>query len=182
MSIDTPHHEAPSVLSTLPVALVVEQTARILEEIKRKIQLQKEEEERLKMGPVRAPSDEGIFNPNTTKSFIILPHRYSDSAAPSNTISPLNITSFATSLSPDSGTDYEPFSASSSISPPFLSSTKRETNSSAYDVMKLSHNSDDEIFKPLSNYSPFVPLMLPPNLKTFSPTTSLSPSTNSYFG
>lgn len=178
--------DIPSVLSTLPVALVVEQTARILEDIKRKIQQQKEEEERLKLEqqnrsesptyftlsrPIRAPSDEGIFSTSTTKSFIILNHRYSDSSAPSKTISPLNHTSIPRSLSPDSGTDYEPFSASSSISPPFLTSITKGTSS---DFMKLSHNSDDEIFKPLS--SSFVPSMVPPKYTTTtrSPTTSLS--------
>lgn len=181
--------EVPSVLSTLPVALVVEQTRVILEDIKRKIQLQKEEEERQKLEqqnraespnyftlsrPIRAPSDEGIFSSNTTKSFIILNHRYSDSSAPSKTISPLNTSSIPRSLSPDSGTDYEPFSASSSISPPFLSTTKRVNNGSTSDVMKLSHNSDDEIFKPLSSLSPFVPTMAPPKLGAISPTTSLS--------
>lgn len=179
--------EIPSVLSTLPVALVVEQTARILEDIKRKIQQQKDEEERLKLEqqqnrsesptyfplsrPIRAPSDEGIFNTSTTKSFIILNHRYSDGSAPPKTISPLNHTSIPRSLSPDSGTDYEPFSASSSISPPFLANITKGTSS---DYMKLSHNSDDEIFKPLSSYSPFIPSMAPPKFTTISPTTSLS--------
>lgn len=188
--------EAPSVLSTLlPAALVVEQTARILEDIKRKIQQQKEEEERNKLElknnrsesptyftlsrPIRAPNDgnvfkrpseEGVFSTATTKSFIILNNRFSDSSAPSKTISPLNNTSIPRSLSPDSGTDYEPFSASSSISPPFLSTTKGTNNGSTSDVMKLSHNSDDEIFKPLSNFSPFLPL----KLNAISPTTSLS--------
>lgn len=178
----------PSVLSTLPVALVVEQTARILEDIKRKIQQQKEEEERMKLElirsesptyftltrPVRAPSsDDGIFSASTTKSFVVLNHRYSDGAALPNNISPLNQTSIPQSLSPDSGTDYEPFSASSSISPPFLSTTKR-TNDFTSDFMKLSHNSDDEIFKPLSSFSKFVPAVMPPKLTTISPTTSLS--------
>lgn len=179
----------PSVLSTLPVALVVEQTARILEDIKRKIQLQKEEEERQKLElqnrsesptyftltrPIRAPSsDDGLFSASTTKSFVVLNHRYSDGATLPNNISPLNHTSIPQSLSPDSGTDYEPFSASSSISPPFLSTTKR-TNDSTSDVMKLSHNSDDEIFKPLSSFSKFVPTALPPKLTAISPTTSLS--------
>lgn len=182
-------HEIPSVLSTLPVALVVEQTARILEDIKRKIQLQKEEEERQKLEqqnrsesppyfslskPARAPSDEGIFSANATKSFIILNHRYSDSSAPPNNVSPLNQTSIPRSLSPDSGTDYEPFSASSSISPPFLSTIKRTNTGSTSDVMKLSHNSDDEIFKPLSSFSPFISSMLPPKITAVSPTTSLS--------
>ena len=180
--------EIPSILSTLPVALVVEQTARILEDIKRKIQQQKEEEERLKLEqqnrsespyftltrPIRAPSsDDGIFSARTTKSFVVLNHRYSDGAALPNNISPLNYTSIPQSLSPDSGTDYEPFSASSSISPPFLSATKR-TNDSTLDFMKLSHNSDDEIFKPLSSFSKFVPTMVPPKLTAISPTTSLS--------
>lgn len=94
--------------SSLPVALVVEQTAKILEDIKRKIQLQKEEEERQRLEREReselSPVDP-IFN---TKSFIILKN-----APPS--------------LSPDSGTDYGPsFSASSSISPPFLSSSIKD--------------------------------------------------------
>jgi hypothetical protein len=178
--------EIPSVLSTLPVALVVEQTARILEDIKRKIQQQKEEEERLKLEqqnrsesptyfslsrPVRAPSDEEIFNASTTKSFIVLNHRYSDSSVTTKTISPLNHTSIPRSLSPDSGTDYEPFSASSSISPPFLANFTKGTSS---DFMKLSHNSDDEIFKPLSSFSSFVPSTVPPKYTTISPTTSLS--------
>lgn len=178
--------EVPSTFSSLPVALVVEQTARILEDIKRKIQQQKEEEERQKLEqqrnrsesptyftlsrPVRAPSDEGIFSANTTKSFIILNHRYSDSSAPSKTLSPLNNPSIPRSLSPDSGTDYEPFSASSSISPPFLSAAK----GSHSDVTKLSHNSDDEIFKPLSSFPPFVPSMVVPKVNAVSPTTSLS--------
>lgn len=178
--------EIPSTFSTLPVALVVEQTARILEDIKRKIQQQKEEEERQKLEqqtrsdsptyfslsrPIRAPSDEGIFSASTAKSFVILNHRYSDSATLPSNISPLNHTSVPRSLSPDSGTDYEPFSASSSISPPFLSTTKRADNSSTSDFMKHSHNSDDEIFKPLSS---FVPSILPPKLTAISPTTSLS--------
>ncbi|CRL07601.1 CLUMA_CG020566, isoform A [Clunio marinus] len=182
--------EVPSLLSTLPVALVVEQTARILEDIKKKIQLQKEEEERQKLEQqnrsqsptfftlsrsVRAPSsDDGIFSTSTTKSFIILNHRYSDSAAPPKNLSPLNNTSIPRSLSPDSGTDYEPFSASSSISPPFLSTTKNNNLGSNSDVMKLSHNSDDEIFKPISSFSSFMPSTAPPKLNTISPTTSLS--------
>lgn len=183
---DTPV-EIPSVLSTLPVALVVEQTARILEDIKRKIQQQKEEEERLKLEqqqnrsesptyfslsrPIRAPSDEGIFSASTTKSFIILNHRYSDSSAPSKTISPLNHTSIPRSLSPDSGTDYEPFSASSSISPPFLANITKGTSS---DFMKLSHNSDDEIFKPLSSFPSFIPSTVPSKYTKVSPTASLT--------
>lgn len=181
--------ETPLVLSTLPVALVVEQTARILEDIKRKIQQQKQEEERQKLEqqnrsesptyftltrPICAPSsDDGIFSASTTKSFVVLNHRYSDGAALPNNISPLNHTSIPQSLSPDSGTDYEPFSASSSISPPFLSATKR-TNDSTSDFMKLSHNSDDEIFKPLSSFSNFVPTMVPPKLTAISPPTSLN--------
>lgn len=182
------HSDIPSALST-PVALVVEQTARILEDIKRKIQQQKEEEERQKLEqqnrsespnyfslsrPIRTP-DEGIFSASTTKSFVILNHRYSDSAALPNNISPLNHTSIPRSLSPDSGTDYEPFSASSSISPPFLSTIKRTNNSgSTSDFMKLSHNSDDEIFKPLSSFSHFVPSTVSLKLTAISPTTSLS--------
>lgn len=46
----------------------------------------------------------------STKSFIILNHTK------------------ALSLSPDSGTDYGPFSASSSISPPFLSSNLKDSS------------------------------------------------------
>lgn len=185
------HTDIPSVLSTLPVALVVEQTARILEDIKRKIQQQKDEEERLRLEqqnrsespnyfslsrPIRTP-DEGIFSASTTKSFVILNHRYSSDSAPPNNISPLNHTSIPRSLSPDSGTDYEPFSASSSISPPFLSTIKRTNNSgSTSDFMKLSHNSDDEIFKPLScsSFSHFIPSTVPLKLTAISPTTSLS--------
>ena len=177
--------EIPSL--ALPVALVVEQTARILEDIKRKIQQQKDEEERLKLEQqnasesptyfsisrsVRAPSDEGIYSASTTKSFIVLNnHHYSDTSAPTKTISPLNHTSIPRSLSPDSGTDYEPFSASSSISPPFLASITKGTSS---DCMKLSHNSDDDIFKPLSAFSSFVPSMAPPKHTIISPTTSLT--------
>jgi hypothetical protein len=183
--------EVPSVLSSL---LVVEETARILEDIKRKIQLQKEEErQKLEQQknrsdspnyfslsrPIQVPSensnDEGIFSVNTTKSFIILNNRYSDSSITvPKTISPLNNSSIPQSLSPDSGTDYEPFSASSSISPPFLSTTKRADNGSTSDVMKLSHNSDDEIFKPLSSFISPIPSTAPPKLFAISPTTSLS--------
>lgn len=183
----------PSVLSTLPVALVVEQTARILEDIKRKIQQQKEEEERLRQEqlkqksesptyfpititrPVLAPaaksfsSDEGIFS--ATKSFIVINHHQDNDnwANSSKTISPLNHTSIPRSLSPDSGTEY-PFSASSSISPPFMTSIAKGTSS---DCVKLSHNSDDEIFKPISTFSPFVPTATP-KYSTISPTTSLT--------
>lgn len=98
------------------MALVVEQTARILEDIKRKIQLQKEEEERQRLERERerelSPAgEEAIFN---SKSFIILKN-----APPS--------------LSPDSGTDYGPYSASSSISPPFLSSSIKDRESTFVD-------------------------------------------------
>lgn len=109
--------------------MVVEQTAKILEDIKRKIQLQKEEEERLRkereqeeltmrLSPL---AETNFFNSTSTtttsttsssmstKSFIILNHTK------------------ALSLSPDSGTDYGPFSASSSISPPFLSSNLKDS-------------------------------------------------------
>ncbi|KAG5669701.1 hypothetical protein PVAND_017583 [Polypedilum vanderplanki] len=105
-----------STFSSLPiVADVVEQTARILEDIKRKIQLQKEEEEeeeRLKkereISSILPETAVVTTTPSTlsstsAKSFIILNH-------------PKNL-----SLSPDSvGTDYP--SASSSISPPFMKS------------------------------------------------------------
>lgn len=164
-----PEHETqrPSILSTLPVALVVEQTARILEDIKKKIQ----EEKRLKLEQQnRSESPSPSYSELSRPSFVILNHRHSTSSAILNNISPLNQTSFPRSLSPDSGTDYEPFSASSSISPPFLSKLKRTNAGSTSDVMKLSHNSDDDIFKPVSSFSPLIQT----NLTSISPTTSLN--------
>lgn len=159
--------QRPSILSTLPVALVVEQTARILEDIKKKIQ----EEKRLKLElQNRSESPSPSYSELSRPSFVILNHRHSSSSAILNNISPLNQTSFPRSLSPDSGTDYEPFSASSSISPPFLSKLKRTNAGSTSDVTKLSHNSDDDIFKPVSSFSPLIQT----NLTSISPTTSLN--------
>lgn len=160
--------QRPSILSTLPVALVVEQTARILEDIKKKIQ----EEKRQKLEQqIRSESPSPSYSELSRPSFVILNHRHSTSSAILNNISPLNQTSFPRSLSPDSGTDYEPFSASSSISPPFLSKLKRTNAGSTSDVMKLSHNSDDDIFKPVSSFSPLIQTT---NLAKISPTTSLN--------
>lgn len=180
--------EIPSKLSSLPVALVVEQTARILEDIKKKIQLQREEEERLRNEEqqnesqklieesptvvktststfstlpkqARESSEERTFSASSTKSFVILNNsRFGDASNTSATQKiPTTTTAIPTrSLSPDSGTEFSlPFSASSSISPPFLSEKKGNTNSLDYPSKLFSHNnvSDDEIFKSLTTYS-----------------------------
>lgn len=147
--------ELPSTFSSLPVALVVEQTARILEDIKKKIQLQREEEERLRNEQekessttkiVRESSEERTFSASSTKSFVILNNNRSSFGDTTT-----HVKRIPKSLSPDSGTDYSlPFSASSSISPPFLSEkNKGNTNSTDYP----SKFSDDEIFKSLTTYS-----------------------------
>lgn len=135
-----------SSFSSLPVALVVEQTARILEDIKRKIQLQKEEEERQRLEREReiSPPEDAIFS--ATKSFIILKN-----APPS--------------LSPDSGTDYGPFSASSSISPPFLSSSMKDRDGCSLTPSRP----HSESFKFPSYSLPFA--AMPPSL---SPTSASS--------
>lgn len=141
--LDDPLPLPPTIssFSSLPVALVVEQTARILEDIKRKIQLQKEEEERQKrereLSPVTA--EDSIFN---SKSFIILKN-----APPS--------------LSPDSGTDYGPFSASSSISPPFLSSSVKDRENTFVNSLTPSRP-HSENFKFPSYSLPFA--AIPPSL------------------
>jgi hypothetical protein len=175
--------EIPSKLSSLPVALVVEQTARILEDIKKKIQLQREEEERLRNEQesqkhqlvdsptvktssfslpkqARESSEERTFSASSTKSFVILNNsRFGDASNTSATQTQQKISTTTTaiprSLSPDSGTEFSlPFSASSSISPPFLSEKKGNTNSLDYPSKLFSHNvSDDEIFKSLTTYS-----------------------------
>lgn len=165
--------DVPSVLSTLPVALVVEQTARILEEIKRKIiQRKEEEEEQRKLEqqdgsesptyfalprPIRTSSEDGIFNSNIGKSFIILNNQF-DTVAQTKPVSPSIHATVPRSLSPDSGTDFEPFSASSSISPPFLFTT---------------NISSSERVKPFSSFSHFVPTTSSKQ-KAASPTTSLN--------
>lgn len=194
--------EKPTVLSTLPVALVVEQTARILEDIenvltirKRKIQMQKEEEEeeeRLKQQEQTSECDsltdfsyikpaslesttsstleEEIFGSPAPKSFIILNNRHGDSSTQPN-LSPTVITSNPRSLSSDSGTDYEPFSASSSISPPFTSTIKQANNDFTYDLKTFSDHSDDKIFSPL-NLPPFTPSTLPLHFSSIPKVTS----------
>lgn len=181
--------EKPTVLSTLPVALVVEQTARILEDIenvltirKRKLQMQKEEEEeeRLKQQEQTSECDsltdfsfikpslesttsstleEELLTSPAPRSFIILNNRHGDSSAQPN-LSPTVITSNPRSLSSDSGTDYEPFSASSSISPPFTSTIKQANNDFTYDLKTFSDHSHDKLFSPL-NLPPFTPSTLP---------------------
>lgn len=148
-----------SSFSSLPVALVVEQTARILEDIKRKIQLQKEEEERLRIERERerelspiVTADDSIFN---TKSFIILKN-----APPS--------------LSPDSGcTDYGPFSASSSISPPFLSSSIKDRENTFVDGANSLTPS-----RPRSESFKFPSYSLP--FSTTLPMSSLSPTVSNH--
>lgn len=184
--------KVPSVLSTLPVALVVEQTARILEDIKRKIQLQKEEEERLKLEaktddddslmdlaiirPIhesirKKVFDDELFSIHPPKSFIIL----NSTTITQSSLSPTKITSNPRSLSSDSGTDYEPFSASSSISPPFPSTVKHTNSDFNYDVIKqFSNNSEDETFKALPKHSSFSPSKLPLSLTIPTTTTSSS--------
>lgn len=182
--------DKPSVLSTLPVALVVEQTARILEDIKRKIQLQKEEVERQKLeatsepeslsdytfikpvpeSPRKTTFDEEIFRKQRPKSFIILNSRYGDNTIQPS-ISPIKNNSNPRSLSSDSGTDYEPFSASSSISPPFSSTVKQANNDFNYDLMKFSN---DKSFKPLPNLPSFTPSTLPLNLTPLLSTSPMS--------
>lgn len=199
---DEPHHESAdsesencaeytsSKLSSLPVAMVVEQTARILEDIKKKIQLQKQEEEKLRRDEeekemnVKSPtilrassryardaSEERTYSASSTKSFIILSNnRYGDAATPSkhatsNTSAPQAIATIPRSLSPDSGTDFSlPFSASSSISPPFLKRIDEKGNNNLASrnnpyvdyaaAPKFPHNaSDNEIFKSLTSYN-----------------------------
>lgn len=141
-------NEVPSVLSTLPVALVVEQTARILEDIKKKIQQQKAEEEQLRQLQSQwHNSDEKLAD--ISKSFVVLKHETKDNTGTSNAS---RREFLPRTLSPDSGTA-EQFSASSSISPPYLTS-HTHNNSLLY------QNSDDEMFKPLLAFSSFVPTTL----------------------
>lgn len=227
---DEPHHESTdesehcaeyssSKLSTLPVALVVEQTARILEDIKKKIQLQKEEEklrrdEEEKDLIVKSPtlnsstssipnaakytreaSEERTFSASSTKSFIILSNsRYGDVMTPSrvatstnSTKNPATSSTIPRSLSPDSGTDFSlPFSASSSISPPFLKLDEKGNNNLVNRsnphvdyTMKFPHNaSDNEIFKSLtsytSSYASSSVIYATPKYTAISPTSPLS--------
>lgn len=140
-------NEIPSVLSTLPVALVVEQTARILEDIKKKIQQQKDEEAQLKLQSQWNNSDEKIAE--IPQSFVVLKPETKENAGP------FNVTRrefLPRALSPDSGTA-EQFSASSSISPPYLTTSNNNHNSSSLAYQ----NSDDEMFKPFLAFTSFVP-------------------------
>jgi hypothetical protein len=160
----------PSVLSSLPVALVVEQTARILEDIKKKIQQQKAAEEQLKLEQIQWSNaeekltnsevsqwnnfDEKLANVEVSKSFVVLKPDTKDSTgtfnAPRREFTPR-------ALSPDSGTA-EQLSASSSISPPYL--TSHNNNNNHHRNSLLYQNSDDEMFKPLLAFSSFVPTTL----------------------
>lgn len=159
-----------------PVSLVVEQTARILEEIKRKIQLQQKEkleeeelrrkqqvEEEIELKHIEQTSPRYFTFHTEFKmppavappSFIILNHRYS--ADMTNTslkpIPPPMHSSVSllrtTSLSPDSGTDYGLLSASSSLSPPSLPPFKSSVQSGQ-------HTSEEDLYKlpSLSRNSP----------------------------
>lgn len=159
-----------------PVSLVVEQTARILEEIKRKIQLQQKEkleeeelrrkqqmEEEIELKNIEQTSPRYFTFHTEFKmppavappSFIILNHRYS--ADMTNTslkpIPPPMHSSVSllrtTSLSPDSGTDYGLLSASSSLSPPSLTPFKSS-------VVSGQHTSEEDLYKlpSLSRNSP----------------------------
>lgn len=159
-----------------PVSLVVEQTARILEEIKRKIQLQQKEkqeeeelrrkqevEEEIELKQIEQTSPRYFTFHTEFKmppavappSFIILNHRYS--ADMTNTslkpIPPPMHSSVSllrtTSLSPDSGTDYGLLSASSSLSPPSLPPFKSN-------VVSGQHTSEEDLYKlpSLSRNSP----------------------------
>lgn len=159
-----------------PVSLVVEQTARILEEIKRKIQLQQkeklEEEELRKKQDVEEEFELKHIEQTSPRyftfhtefkmpptvpppSFIILNHRYS--ADMTNTaLKPISTPMHSsvsllrtTSLSPDSGTDYGLLSASSSLSPPSLPPFKSN-------VISGQHTSEEDLYKlpSLSRNSP----------------------------
>lgn len=166
-----------------PVSLVVEQTARILEEIKRKIQLQQKEkleeeelrrkqeaeEEEIELKQIEQTSPRYFTFHTEFKmppavappSFIILNHRYS--ADMTNTalkpIPPPMHSSVSllrtTSLSPDSGTDYGLLSASSSLSPPSLPPFKSS-------VISGQHTSEEDLYKlpSLSRNSPGPPVGL----------------------
>lgn len=103
--------------------------------------------------------EEEILTSPAPRSFIILNNRHGDSSAQPN-LSPTVITSNHRSLSSDSGTDYEPFSASSSISPPFTSTIKQANNDFTYDLKTFSDHSDDKLFSPL-NLPPLTPSTLP---------------------
>lgn len=116
----------------------------------------------LKSRYTREASEEGTFSASSTKSFIILSNnRYSDAATQSKVVGthPSSIATIPRSLSPDSGTDFSlPFSASSSISPPFLKRDEKGNNNlksrNVDYAVKFPHNaSDNEIFKSLTSYT-----------------------------
>lgn len=160
-----------------PVSLVVEQTARILEEIKRKILLQQKEkleeeeqrrkqaaeEEEIELKQIEQTSPRYFTFQTEFKmppavpppSFIILNHRYSadmTSAALKPIPTPMHSSVSllrTTSLSPDSGTDYGLLSASSSLSPPSLPPFKSS-------VISGQHTSEEDLYKlpSLSRNSP----------------------------